>query len=83
MLIKRKKKEAESIHVEISNDISGFTNYFTAPNIRNKVKHPIFLAYKFSNCVSLYYNSDNFPGTEKVDVIVEQAVSVLLDHYRK
>ena len=26
----------------------------TAPNIRHKVKHPIFLAIRFSNCVTIY-----------------------------
>jgi hypothetical protein len=36
-LIKRKKKDSECVREEINNDIFGFTNYFTAPNIRNKV----------------------------------------------
>ena len=53
-LVKRKKKDAESIQEEITNDITGLTNYFTAPNIRNKVKHPLFLAQAFYNCVKLY-----------------------------
>jgi len=37
-LVKRKKKENEQNEEEITNDINGFTGYFTAPNIRNKVK---------------------------------------------
>lgn len=36
-LVKRKKTEKEQVSEEIRNDIIGFTNYFTAPNIRNKV----------------------------------------------
>jgi len=31
-------------------------NYFSAPNIRNKIRHPIFLALKFPDAVKLYYN---------------------------
>jgi|JI6StandDraft_1071083.scaffolds.fasta_scaffold02028_20 hypothetical protein len=52
-LVKR-KKDAED---EITNDMAGFVSYFTAPNIRYKIKNPLFLAYKFSNFVSIYYNS--------------------------
>ena len=80
-MIKRKKKDAESVHQEIDNDIAGFTNYFTAPNIRNKVKHPLFLAYRFSSCVMLFFNQDHFPVGEKHDQIIEKTVGVLLDHH--
>jgi hypothetical protein len=41
---------------KISNDIIGLVNYFSAPNIRNKIRHPIFLALKFNEAVKLYYN---------------------------
>lgn len=44
----------------IRNSIDGLINYFSAPNIRHKVKHPLFLAMKFSNCIKLYLNSLNF-----------------------
>jgi hypothetical protein len=40
--------------VVIKNDPEGFYNYITAPNIRHKVKHPVFLAIKFSSCVQIY-----------------------------
>ena len=50
----KRKKDAEE---EITNDMAGFVSYFTAPNIRYKIKNPLFLAYKFSNFVSIYYNS--------------------------
>lgn len=48
---------SESKEELIENSLEGLSQYFTAPNIRNKVKHPIFLAAKFSKCVKLYYNS--------------------------
>jgi hypothetical protein len=43
--------------VVIKNDPEGFYNYITAPNIRHKVKHPVFLAIKFSSCVQIYYQA--------------------------
>jgi len=48
------------IEIPINNDFQGLFDYFTAPNIRHKVRHPIFLAIKFSNCVKFYYNSLRF-----------------------
>ncbi len=42
----------------IDNSIVGLNNYLTAPNIRNKIRHPCFLAIKFSSCVTLYYNRE-------------------------
>ncbi|EAR84143.2 zinc finger transcription factor sma protein, putative (macronuclear) [Tetrahymena thermophila SB210] len=81
-LIKRKKKENEPSQEEIQNDIGGFTGYFTAPNIRNKVKHPFFLAYKFSNCMQLYYNSDEFKGNLNYEKFVERVVESLLEKGR-
>ena len=50
--------------IEIKNDSEGFYNYLTAPNIRHKVKHPLFLAIRFSNCASIYYNTQKFPREE-------------------
>ncbi len=34
--------------LKINNDILGLVNYFSAPNIRNKIRHPVFLALKFN-----------------------------------
>lgn len=65
-MVKRKKKETENVSAEISSDIQGFTNYFTAPNIRNKVKHPVFLAYKFNKCVSIFYNQDYYNSYDRI-----------------
>ena len=46
-LVKRKKTDKEQVSEEIKNDITGFTNYFTAPNIRNKVKESIEMFLRF------------------------------------
>jgi len=54
--VKRETKKKESIEEDIQNNIEGFFSYLTAPNIRNKVKHPVFLSVRFSNCISLFYN---------------------------
>ena len=40
----------------MNNDAEGFYNYLTAPNIRHKVKHPVFLAIRFSSCVEIFVN---------------------------
>lgn len=59
--IKRESKIKAEQEIEIKNDSEGFYNYLTAPNIRHKVKHPLFLAIRFSNCASIYYNTEKFP----------------------
>lgn len=41
---------------KIGTDIIGLINYFSAPNIRNKIRHPLFLALKFFECVKIFYN---------------------------
>ena len=58
--IKRENKKKNDTEIKILNDQEGLFNYLTAPNIRHKVKHPLFLAMKFPSCVSLYINSTIF-----------------------
>ncbi len=58
VFIKRENKKKNDIEIQILNDFDGLFNYLTAPNIRHKVKHPLFLAIKFSKCVKLLYNND-------------------------
>ena len=60
LFIKRENKRKNDIEIQILNDFEGLFNYLTAPNIRHKVKHPLFLHLKFSNCVQLYVNNDLF-----------------------
>jgi hypothetical protein len=54
--IKRENKKKNDQQIKILNSLEGLFNYLTAPNIRHKVKHPLFLALKFSNCSKLLFN---------------------------
>ncbi len=38
----------------IVDSIDGLNDYLTAANIRSKAKHPLFLAMRFKNCLTLY-----------------------------
>eukprot|EP00826_Nyctotherus_ovalis_P058049 TRINITY_DN7958_c0_g1_i12.p1 TRINITY_DN7958_c0_g1~~TRINITY_DN7958_c0_g1_i12.p1 ORF type:complete len:254 (-),score=77.47 TRINITY_DN7958_c0_g1_i12:254-1015(-) len=53
----------------IKNDFQGLSDYFTAPNIRRKIRHPIFLAVKFSNCVKFFYNKSAFPSSSLKEIL--------------
>ncbi|CAD8170243.1 unnamed protein product [Paramecium pentaurelia] len=72
---KRENKRKTEQDVEIENDFESLFNYLTAPNIRHKVKHPLFLIIKFSTCVSLYYNPMSVEGNIKI--IMEKLQSQL------
>lgn len=65
---KRDSKIKFSNEEEISSNIDGLVNYFSAPNIRHKVKHPLFLAIKFYQCISLYINTNriNYDSEERI-----------------
>jgi len=41
---------------DINYGIDGMVKYFSSPNIRNKIKHPIFLAVRFHEALTLFYN---------------------------
>ena len=49
------------IAISIENNFKGLYDYLTASNIRHKVKHPLFLFFKFYDCVKLFYNQKLFP----------------------
>ena len=51
-------------HGVIGNNLEGLISYYTAANIRNKIKHPFFISIRFSDCCSLYFNSDKIKETE-------------------
>lgn len=61
--VKRVNKDHKTMETEINNDFQGLYDYFTAPNIRRKIRHPIFLAIKFSSCVKFFYNTSVFPSS--------------------
>jgi hypothetical protein len=47
--------------LKIEDTLEGFNNYLMAQNIRNKCRHPFFIALKFRNVFDLYYNSNIYP----------------------
>lgn len=53
----KKEKKGKNINEnEISNNFQGLYDYLTSTNIKDKIKHPLFLCVHFSSCVKLYYN---------------------------
>ncbi|CAD8099926.1 unnamed protein product [Paramecium primaurelia] len=54
----------------ITNTIEGLNNYFSAPNIRHKVKHPVFLCIKFSSCIKLYLNTNVFKFQDSKSLVL-------------
>jgi hypothetical protein len=49
----------------IANNNEGLYNYLTAPNIRHKVKHPLFLSVRFSNAFKIFFNPRSKYFSEK------------------
>ncbi|EAS06692.2 zinc finger transcription factor sma protein, putative (macronuclear) [Tetrahymena thermophila SB210] len=62
-LLQRKCKQQP---IMISNNIEGLLLYFTSPNIRHKIIHPLFLSVRFSQAVKLYLCSKTFPAESDV-----------------
>jgi len=60
--MKKEKKNLQIIENHIENSLKGLYDYLTAPNIRDKVKNPLFLAMKFPACVRLFYDSEKIHG---------------------
>jgi len=59
----QQKKDDQSDEEEpekIDNSIQGVCDYLTAQNIKNKIKHPLYLLFKFSKCFKVYYNTKVF-----------------------
>lgn len=46
---------------EITNSWEGLLSYFQAPNIRFKIRHPLFLAIRFSTVLTILRDSLRFP----------------------
>lgn len=68
---KRFSQNNKMIEIQIDNSLDGMCNFLTAPNIRNKVRHPLFLSIKFSKCIKLYYNYDYFLTDNLEEIIGE------------
>lgn len=59
----KKTTNAEGVLVEeeITNSWEGLLAYFQAPNIRFKIRHPLFLAIRFSNVLVILRDAFRFP----------------------
>ena len=63
--------------VKIEPDYNGLVNYFGAHNIRNKIRHPLFLALKFHQIISLHYNKALFAGKSQREIVIDLQKSLL------
>lgn len=54
--MKKYKKHNNINDCVIENNLRGLYDYLTAPNIRDKVKSPLFLSVKFNECVKILYD---------------------------
>jgi len=66
-LFKKRRKNVDKKEEFIGNSLKGFIDYYTAPNIRNKIKHPFFIALKFSNCIQLHFNRNYFQSEKNAE----------------
>jgi len=69
LFFKKDTKADDTFNILIENNIQGLYDFFTAPNIRHKVKHPLFFVIRFSEVLSLFYNT-NFMNIEKDSDII-------------
>jgi flagellin-specific chaperone FliS len=62
---------------EIDNSLRGLFNYLTAPNIRSKIKHPLFLAMKFNMGIKMYLRHKDFDteNQEKLIKMIHETVA--------
>ena len=44
--------------ITISNSIEGLYHYYSSKNLRHKIYHPLFVAFKFSNAVKVYVKKE-------------------------
>jgi len=54
----------------ISNSSEGFINYYGAQNIRNKIKHPFYIAFHFDKIFKLYFN-------QYIDIDLPQTIACI------
>ncbi|CAD8141509.1 unnamed protein product [Paramecium pentaurelia] len=72
--VKKERKNQPKGLLKVDNTIQGLINYFTAPNIRHKIKHPLFLAIKFDKCVKLYLKRQNLVKNSKDIILKVQSI---------
>eukprot|EP00170_Pyropia_yezoensis_P005552 contig_22548_g5567 len=66
----RKVTNAQRGTVEevVDNSVTGLLRYFRAPNIRNKSRHPVFLAVRFDRVLDVYCNAEAYPADDDAAV---------------
>ncbi|CAD8144371.1 unnamed protein product [Paramecium octaurelia] len=72
--VKKERKNQPKCLLKVDNTIQGLMNYFTAPNIRHKIRHPLFLAIKFEKCVKLYLKKELFVKNCKDAILRVQSI---------
>lgn len=50
----------------VANSSEGFLGYYSAQNIRNKIKHPFYICYHFDRVFRIFHNTE----AEGVDLVV-------------
>eukprot|EP00826_Nyctotherus_ovalis_P057195 TRINITY_DN7812_c0_g1_i9.p2 TRINITY_DN7812_c0_g1~~TRINITY_DN7812_c0_g1_i9.p2 ORF type:complete len:162 (-),score=24.01 TRINITY_DN7812_c0_g1_i9:550-1035(-) len=75
--VKRVNKNHKMIETVINDNFQGLHDYFTAPNIRRKVRHPVFLTIRFASCVKFFYNTNVFPSSTVITIIKLKLKEVL------
>ena len=59
-LVKKVKSKKEKItETIIENNLEGLLHYLSAPNIRRKSKHLLFLAFRFSEVFKIFLNNES------------------------
>lgn len=48
----------KGIKGSVSNSSDGFISYYSAQNIRNKIKHPFYVAYHFDRIFKIFLNNE-------------------------
>ncbi|CAK58402.1 unnamed protein product (macronuclear) [Paramecium tetraurelia] len=85
-IIKRETKNKILKIIKIENSIIGFINYFTASNIRNKIKHPIFLALRFSSLIKLFVDQEMLDSSTNIVTQIQNHLNNIinkLEHQKK
>jgi hypothetical protein len=83
------KKGSTGRSLKIPNDFEGLLDYLTAHNIKNKIKHPVFLAEMFSSCVKLFFNtnvlnpSDEDNGSKTLPLLQETLSEIQSQNHTK
>ena len=69
--------------MEVNDSLEGLNNYLTAANIRNKIKHPLYFAIKFSKVFNIYFHNSLFEGKFSVKLYFIKIVDVMKKFQKK